>query len=89
MILDETANKHWFMKYWGAFSIIKNAYKRCKPVHTGRLLPDPENRELNYAQVKIDSNLINLITFNKELKVVFGHAEWLLKGYFWQPLGRI
>jgi 1-acyl-sn-glycerol-3-phosphate acyltransferase len=71
MILEDTVRKVWFLKYMGAFSIVKNSRQMIASLnYAAELLKTPGNLVLIFPQGRLYSNFVDTIHFEKGLSRV-------------------
>ncbi|MVN90716.1 1-acyl-sn-glycerol-3-phosphate acyltransferase [Mucilaginibacter aquatilis] len=75
MILEDTVRKVFFLKYMGAFSVVKNSRSMLESLQfTAELLNDPSNLVLVFPQARLYSNFIDDIHFERGLGRVIKQA---------------
>lgn len=75
MILEDTVRKVFFLKYMGAFSVVKNSRSMLESLnYTAELLNDPQNLVLVFPQARLYSNFVNDIHFERGLLRVIKQA---------------
>ena len=75
MILEDTVRKVFFLKYMGAFSVVKNSRSMMESLaYAGELLKDPQNLVLVFPQARLYSNFVDDIHFERGLLKVMKHA---------------
>ena len=75
MILEDTVRKVFFLKYMGAFSVVKNSRSMMESLaYAGELLQDPQNMVLIFPQARLYSNFIDDIHFERGLLRVIKKA---------------
>lgn len=75
MILEDTVRKVFFLKYMGAFSVVKNSRSMMESLaYAGELLKDPQNLVLIFPQARLYSNFVDDVHFERGLLKVMKHA---------------
>ncbi|GAB2705014.1 hypothetical protein GCM10027037_33350 [Mucilaginibacter koreensis] len=87
MILEDTVQKVFFLKYMGAFSMIKNSREMLISLqYAAELLQDPNNLVLIFPQGKLYSNFVNEVHTEKGLMKVVqpasGRFQYVLAATF-------
>ena len=83
MILEETVQKFFFMKYLGAFSIQKKSRDMIESInYAAALLEHPENLVLIFPQGKLFSNFVNVIHFEQGLQRILAKINGNFKVIF-------
>ncbi|MFD1257937.1 1-acyl-sn-glycerol-3-phosphate acyltransferase [Mucilaginibacter terrae] len=68
MILEDTVRKVFFLKYMGAFSVVKNSRSMMESLaYAGQLLQDPQNMVLIFPQARLYSNFVHDMHFERGL----------------------
>jgi hypothetical protein len=76
MIIENTAQKIWFMKYLGAFSIQHNSRSMLQSLqYAGQLLNKPNNLVLIFPQGKLHTSHISKIEFQKGVQKVINFSK--------------
>jgi 1-acyl-sn-glycerol-3-phosphate acyltransferase len=75
MILEDTVRKVFFLKYMGAFSVVKNSRSMMESLeYAGNLLHDPQNLVLIFPQARLFSNFVDDVHFERGLLKVMKQA---------------
>jgi 1-acyl-sn-glycerol-3-phosphate acyltransferase len=75
MILEDTVRKVFFLKYMGAFSVVKNSRSMMESLeYAGNLLRDPQNLVLIFPQARLFSNFVDDVHFERGLLKVMKQA---------------
>ncbi|WP_345953738.1 1-acyl-sn-glycerol-3-phosphate acyltransferase [Mucilaginibacter sp. PAMB04168] len=75
MILEDTVRKVFFLKYMGAFSVVKNSRSMIESLnYAAQLLEDPQNLVLVFPQARLYSNFVNDVHFERGLLKIMKQA---------------
>jgi 1-acyl-sn-glycerol-3-phosphate acyltransferase len=75
MILEDTVRKVFFLKYMGAFSVVKNSRSMMESLaYAAELLHDPNNLVLVFPQARLYSNFVDDVHFERGLLKVIKQA---------------
>jgi 1-acyl-sn-glycerol-3-phosphate acyltransferase len=75
MILEDTVRKVFFLKYMGAFSVVKNSRSMMESLaYAGELLHDPQNLVLVFPQARLYSNFVDDVHFERGLLKIIKQA---------------
>jgi 1-acyl-sn-glycerol-3-phosphate acyltransferase len=75
MILEDTVRKVFFLKYMGAFSVVKNSRSMMESLeYASNLLRDPQNLVLIFPQARLFSNFVDDVHFERGLLKVMKQA---------------
>ncbi|MDT3404190.1 1-acyl-sn-glycerol-3-phosphate acyltransferase [Mucilaginibacter terrae] len=75
MVLEDTVKKVFFLKYLGAYSVLKNSRSMIESLNfTAELLNNPQNLVLVFPQAKLYSNFTNDIHFEGGLTKIIKQA---------------
>ncbi len=75
MILEDTAKRVFFLKYMGAFSVVKNSRSMIESLnYASELLKDPQNLVLVFPQARLYSNFVDDIHFERGLLKIIKQA---------------
>lgn len=76
MTLESTVKKVFFLKYLGAYSVLKNSRSMIESLnYTAELLNNPQNLVLIFPQAKLYSNFTNDIHFEGGLAKIIKQAS--------------
>lgn len=75
MILEDTVKRVFFLKYMGAFSVVKNSRSMIESLnYASELLQDPQNLVLVFPQARLYSNFVDDIHFERGLLKIIKQA---------------
>lgn len=75
MILEDTVRKVFFLKYMGAFSVVKNSRSMLESLnYAADLLNDPQNLVLIFPQARLYSNFVDDLHVERGLLKVMKQA---------------
>jgi 1-acyl-sn-glycerol-3-phosphate acyltransferase len=75
MILEDTVKKVFFLKYMGAFSVVKNSRSMLESLnYAAELLHDPQNLVLIFPQARLYSNFVDDLHVERGLLKVMKQA---------------
>ncbi len=75
MILEDTVKRVFFLKYMGAFSVVKNSRSMIESLnYASELLKDPQNLVLVFPQAQLYSNFVDDIHFERGLLKIIKQA---------------